>query len=427
MKAIKLTTLILASFAFSFDLCPYAFAPTNFSRPYDVNFRMEDWQGTNFKLGANFEYGNTTRGRNAEENECNVLQIYHHAESSLAMLMGAEKDSEINVLANKLLPAYSPATDDGYRGRFKLDGKYEEADLTFWGKYRLPLKSLAGNFDIYLYIPVRYMEMKDVEWKDLTKDVLSADRDVHYYLTDDIFNLVKELGHLDLGDWKKTGLGDIVVMLSWFNDFKQMREHLKNVRITSRLGVSMPTAPIKDEDRAFSFPLGNDGAWGMPITLGLDVDFIHRLRVGGEFEMLVLFNECHKRRLKTDENQTDFLLLHKGNVTKSFGFTYKFNLFIQAQRFLGGLSAMIAYQFLRHDSDKLTAQSNEFSYHIINSAQNLQEWGTQNFVFQLNYDFFKECKNSWFKPQISLFYKLPITGKRVINAETFGGQLAVNF
>jgi hypothetical protein len=154
---------------------------------------------------------------------------------------------------------------------------------------------------------------------------------------------------------------------------------------------------------------------------------VHGFRCGGEFEMLAFFDQKRERRLKTDENQTDFLLLHKGIATKSFGFSYKFNLFVQAQRFLGGLSAMVAYQFFRHDDDKLTAESNDFSYHIINSAHSLHEWGMQNFVFQLNYDFFKECKNSWFKPQISLFYKLPITGKRVINPETFGGQIAVNF
>jgi hypothetical protein len=427
MKASKLTTLFFFTLTSSFKLCPYAFAPTNFNRPYDINFRMAEWEGTKVKLGANFECGNTTKSRNGDEDKVDVLSLYNDTESSLAMLMGSENKSVIKDLADKLLPAFAPATDDGVRGRFKLEGKYEEADLTFWGKYKIPLGSMPGNFDIYLYIPIRYMDVKDVKWIDQTKDVLSADLDVHYYLTDDFFDVVKSLGGLDLGNWKKTGIGDIVVMLSWFNDFKQMKEHLKNVRVSSRLGLSIPSAQEKDEDKTFSLPLGNDKAWGMPISLGLDVDFIHRIRVGGEFEMLVLFDQTDERRLKTDENQTDFLLLHKGMVTKSFGFTYKFNLFLQAQRFLGGLSAMVAYQFLKHDDDKLTAQSNDFSYQIINSAQSLKEWGTQDFVFQLNYDFFKECKNSWFKPQLSFFYKLPITGKRVINAQTFGGQLAVNF
>ena len=88
---------------------------------------------------------------------------------------------------------------------------------------------------------------------------------------------------------------------------------------------------------------------------------------------------------------------------------------------------MVAYQFLKHDDDKLTSQSNDFSYHVINSAQSLKEWGTQNFVFQFNYDFFNECKDFLLKPQLSVFYKLPVAGKRVLNSYTFGGQVAFNF
>jgi len=138
-------------------------------------------------------------------------------------------------------------------------------------------------------------------------------------------------------------------------------------------------------------------------------------------------DETRVRRLKTDVNQTDFLILNKGSATKSVGTAYKFNLFLQFERFFKGLSAKVAYQFFKHDDDKLTADSNDFSYNIINSAQSLKEWNFQNFVFQLNYDFFLECKDSWFKPQLSFFYKLPVTGKRVINPHTFGGQIALNF
>ena len=35
--------------------------------------------------------------------------------------------------------------------------------------------------------------------------------------------------------------------------------------------------------------------------------------------------------------------MHKGKATKSFGITWKFNLFVQAKHFFKGLSGMIAY------------------------------------------------------------------------------------
>ena len=423
----KVFCFLILLFGYQINIFSYAFAPTNFYRPYDVNLRMTEWKGAKFSFGANFEYGNTGKCRDWNENKVNVLRIYSDTESSIAMLLGATRGSEIYNLANSLLPAYAPATDDGYRGRFKLDGNYEGADLTFWGKYRLPIKTIPGTFDLYLFFPFKYMEIGNVKWNDQTKSVLSADKDVHSYLTDDISSIVKTYGNLDIDSWKKTGISDITLMLYWYADFKQIKEHLKNVRLNINMCLTAPSGAEKDEDKTFSLPLGNDGAWGYSASFGLDLFFVNKAKAGLNFEMFFLFSETRERRLKTDENQTDFLLLHKGRATKNFGFTWKFNLFVQIQRFLKGLSGMIAYQFARHDGDKLTAESNDFNYHIINSAQSLQEWSMQNFIFQLNYDFFEECNNSWFKPQLSFFYKMPVTGKRVINPSTFGGQIALSF
>ncbi|MCK4650967.1 hypothetical protein KAT08_02205 [Candidatus Babeliales bacterium] len=425
MKIIRFTTLVLSVLFISNFLLSYA--PTNFHKPYDVNFRMAEWKGTRFRFGTNFEYGTTNKCRDFDENKVGVLRIYNKNESALAMLLGAKRGSDIHQLANNLLPAFAPAADDGERGRFLLDGKFEGLDFTFCGQYRLPIETIPGKFDFYTYIPFRYMRVGNVKWNDQTKDVLNADRDVKRYLTDNISDVVKELGDLDISSWNKTSIGDIIFMLSWYLDFRQLKEHLKNVRITSRIGLTIPSASEKDEDKVFSLPLGNDGAWGVPLIASIDLDFVRKVKAGLEFEALILFDRIRERRLKTDEHQTDFLLLHKGKATKSFGVTWKFNLFVQVQHFLSGLSGMIAYQFLKHDDDKLTAQTNDFSYSIINSAQSLKEWGMQNFVFQLNYDFFKDCRNCWLKPQLSFFYKLPVTGKQVINPHTFGGQLAFNF
>ncbi|MFC1894339.1 hypothetical protein ACFLYH_00130 [Candidatus Dependentiae bacterium] len=405
----------------------FTYAPTNFYKPYDINFRMFEWENTRFKLGMNFEYGDTRSGKNGDEDKVGILRLYNDSESALTMLMGAKKGSEIYNLANNLIPAYSPATDDGIRGHIKFDGQYKDLDWTIWGKYKLPVETLPGNFDFYIYVPFRYMEIDDIKIYDQTKNVLSSDRDVKFYLTDNLKENVKRLGDLNLNSWKKFGISDIVFMLGWYKDYKQAKEHLKNVRISFKLGLSVPSGSVKDEDEAFSLPLGNDGGWGIPLTAGLDLDFVKKFRAGLEFEMICFFDKTKEMRLKTDVNQTDYLFLHKGVATRSYGFYWKFNLYVQAKHFLGGLSAMVAYQFLKHDNDTLTAQSNDFSYNIINSAESLEEWGTQNFIFQFNYDFFKSCKHSWFKPQLSIFAKLPVTGKRVMNAYTFGGQFGLNF
>jgi len=263
----------------------FSYVSTNFFRPYDINFRMSEWENKKIRLGVNVEYGQTNDGRDWDEHKVNALQLYNPSESSLGMLMGAPKGSAAYDLANYFLAAYGPATDDGVRGHFKLDGDYQELDLTFYGKYSIPLKKVPGNFEIFLYIPVRSMELKNVNWVDQTKNILNSDLDVKNLLTSDIKDVAQRLGDLNLGSWSKTGLSDIVFMLGWYNDFRQMKEYLKNVRITSRVGLSIPSGSKKDEDRAFSLPLWNDGAWSMPFSIGIDLDFVNRIKTGLEFEI----------------------------------------------------------------------------------------------------------------------------------------------
>jgi len=400
-------------------------APTNFYMPYDINLRMTEWKNTQFRFGVDFEHGETRKSKNPDEDETGVLRLYNSTESSITMLMGADSGTDIYNLAAQLEAA--GVTDDGTRGHFRLDGKFEETNLNFYGKYKFTFGFIPGNFDFTFYLPFKFMEIKDVSWNDLTESLTFADLLVHSLVTDSIANNVRNLGDLDIGAWKKSGLSDLAFLFNWYMDFKQTKEHLKNVRVSAKTGLTIPTGAKKNENKAFSFPLGNDGAWGIPFGVNLDLFFINDIKSGLEFELFFLFDETRVRRLKTDRNQTDFLLLHKGKATISHGFCWKFNLFFQLDHFWKGLSAMAAYRFFKHDEDTITAQSNNFNYEIINSAESLKEWVSQCFVFQLNYDFFDEFTDSIIKPQISFFYKLPVTGKRVINAHTFGAQFALNF
>lgn len=422
MKILKLTLLGL-----SFSSLILAFAPTNFYRPSDVNLKFPHCNDKKLQLGLNVEYGNTMKSRDFVENKVPALRLYNETESSLAMLMGADPGTEINNLANSLTFNGNPISDDGIRGHFKLNGRYEQINLNMVSKYKLPFNSTTGKFELLLYIPFKYMEIADVSWNEITASNLGADSVVKNRLTNDFFNNVSNLGDgLDLTGFKRFSLSDIILQLWWYNDYKQAKEYLKNVRLNVRMGLSLPTGYQRDEDKALDFELGNDGAWGIPLSALIDLDFIRDFKTGLEFEMLFLLDNTKVRRLKTNRHQTDFLLLHKGEATKSSGITWKFNLFLQKKLF-EQLIIKIAYQYFKVDSSKLIAQTNKFDYQIINTAQTLQERKSQNLIFQLNADLFKSKNNSKLKPQISLFMKIPIKGKRVIRAITYGAQMALNF
>ena len=89
------------------------------------------------------------------------------------------------------------------------------------------------------------------------------------------------------------------------------------------------------------------------------------------------------------------------------------------------MSAKAAYEYIKKDSDSLSPKSDDFNSGVANAARWLDEFNSHHVIFSLNYDFFKEFKS--FKPQLSLFYKVPVGGKGVIAPNTWGGQLAVSF
>ena len=415
-----------------------AFAPTNFFAPFDINWRTDVWPQTNvrpqekdtytkFKLGAFAEYGDTQHGHNSDNDRTGVLSIYQDTQSSIAMLLGAPEGSPITTLARTLSAALLPATDDGCRGRFELDGNYREFDYTFFGQYTFLIPNLPGNFDLTALVPFKERSINNIEWCDLTQDVLSADLLVKELITDNLDDVVCELGGLKIRDFTNEGIADVVFMFRWWNDFIQIRKRLKKVRLTARVGVTIPTAGKRDPDEIFSLPLGYDGAIGIPGTLGLDLYFINHIKLGAEFQAFKLLNHTRVMRLKTAREQTDFLLLNKGSVRKKVGVQWKFNLYAQAERFFHGLSAMVAYQYIKQDDSKLHPKSHKFVSNIINTAESLKDWTTQNIIFQANYDFFEDYKDFFIKPQLSFFAKFSLDGRRVIDPDTIGGQLAFNF
>lgn len=426
MKTFKYCLFFIASCAFGGIAKGYA--PVNFNKPFDIIFRNERWLNKKGKvypltIGTQLEFGDTRRARNVSSDTVNVLERYQNTQSSIAMLYGAESGSSID----NLLGQIANATDDGIRGNFRLNGEYEEFAYTFLAQYNFEFDSIPGKFDVAAYIPFRDVKVSNVTWTDRTLAISRSDLDVEEFLTNDIVSLASSLGDLDLNSWSRHGIGDVSLMFRWHEDFKQLRRNIKNVRLTGRVGFLFPTAAEKDENKAFSLPLGSDGAFGMPVSAAMDLWFKHTLKCGLEIEYLKLFDNTRIRRLKTDTRQTDFLLLNKGLARKRNGSTWKFNLNLGAYHFLRGLSAAVNYQYLMHNDDKLRSRSNTFSDSIINSAESLKEFNFHNFVFQFNYDFFKDYKEFIIRPQLMFFYKVPVAGRRVILPDTFGFEFVLNF
>jgi hypothetical protein len=408
-----------------------AFAPTNFFEPYDPNLRLPICKSS-FRLGVNAEYGDTSTARDWDGKKRNVLRIHDQAENVVAMLLGNQGvsmtgvDDFINANIDPMhIPAVTtnPASSDS---AIAFDGDFRQFDATVYAEYKFPQHFLDGHFRFGAYLPIRDAAIRNVKFSEVTANIAG----VHESLTKDITtfqNVINNWTPLDFGSWSKTGVGDLAMLLEWYRWFRQDRSGIKAVDLHFRVGMSAPTAEQRDINKAFSIPLGNDGAWGIPFGIGLGLSTKYKLKLGADATFLVLFDRTGMYRLKTDINQTEHVLLQTGRATKDHGLTWKFNLYAKGVNLVKGISLKAAYEYTKHDSDSLTSKTSKFNTSIINSANSLKEWNLHSLIFQVNWDSFRVKRDIPAKPQLSLFYKLPLGGKNIINPHTFGGQLAVNF
>jgi hypothetical protein len=233
---------------------------------------------------------------------------------------------------------------------------------------------------------------------------------------------------LSLTGWERSGIGDLAVIGRYLQCFPQDKPYLKNVGIMLRAGLTIPTGKTVNVDEPLSVPFGFDGSWGVIGNMGIWCNWFDCIRGGINFQFLHLFGNTRTRRFMTQLNQTEMLFLAKGPAYLDFGFTQEYNLFAQAYHIVRGFSIGLIYEFTKHSRDTITLCTDQFSSIVANRAQSLQEWTFHEIIMSCWYDFFCDVpEDSSIKPQLQFFWKLPITGKRVILVDTVGLGLTLNF
>jgi hypothetical protein len=421
---LRITKNIIASFfviiLFSSPTL-YSFFPINLFRPYDINLRPPIWCGENFQWTSWAEIGYKARGFNAHGQQVSSTNLWTSKQNALAMLKGFDSSSSITEFYIKDLG--SPE-DNGLRGTFHVDGDFKASGFGLAGRYHFPYDITFG-----IYLPVYDMILKNVKFIDQTSDTTTDDSTVKTELTSQLMQRVKAFdSDLNLTGWHQLGLGDAVFMGEWYRCFPQGKPVLKNVSLDARFGLQVPTG-VKNNINEIAFvPFGLDGAFGLIFGGGIDLTWFDVFRGGVDIEFVYQFGNTRYRRFKVDQDQTEFLLLAKSMVHKDFGFTHRFNIYVEGNRIYRGLSTSLTYQFWKHGDDKLSICTNIFSDDIANTAQSLKEWTMHNLIFKVGYDFQDDVQSeSSFKPQVSFFYKFPFNGKRAILCNTAGVIFTLNF
>lgn len=393
----------------------------NLLRPYDTLIRPPFSLDSTMHISMYAEHSFNARGFNDCGNCSNILRIWNEEQDALKMLQGFDPNSEIGQLAINLRA--DVANDDGVRGHYKVCGDLNVDSYAVDFRYHF-----LDTWFFTAYLPFYSMHLKNVCWQNQTLDVSSGDVSVREKLTDNFFANVKQLGNgLELGPWNRTGLGDLTLMMEWINDFPQAKPMLKNMRVNWRLGGIFPTGLRENEDLTFALPFGGDGAFGVIVGVGLDATLGCNLRVGGDVQLTHFFGNTRFRRIKTDVDQTELLLLQKACAYKDFGLTQRYNLYIEAFNF-GGFSFKTGYQYFTHGDDFLSLKTEEFSDNIANTAFSLQGFTVHQVVVNASYDFsvhMGECPS--IKPYASLFSYIPVNGKRSAVCPTIGAIVGLDF
>lgn len=402
-----------------------SFFPINIFQPYDINLRPEIIYGKDWQFTLGYEAGSNFHGFQDDDNfssifcnKANILQLYQNNIDALAMLKGVPN----NELAAIFGQQFNIDGDNGVRGNMIAHGDFNIlANVLLSARWHLPY-----NLTLGFHIPYLSMELDNVSFTDLTQNFRFEDQLVKELLTNNLQDRVQEFGGLCLDSWKRTGFGDLVTMLTWLENFPQIKPALKNVRLIVRGALSWPTGKKQDEDLLLALPFGNDGTVGIIFGAGLDLTFANYLRAGGYIELLYQFSDKKERRIKTAEGQTDLFYLSKTLAYKEHGINEQFNLYLEGFRFFDGLSTRVTYQFYKKREDRLWLFNDSFDPLIANSAENLQDATYHNIIFFLKYEF-DPLGCDPLSPQLFLFAKHGFNGKRAILGNTFGFTFSVSF
>lgn len=390
----------------------------NLLQPYDTLIRPTYDGRRPFQLMLFGQTGINDKAFNCAGHAVNALRIWSPEQNALAMLEGFSDDSSVGQKRIQL-----DADDDGIRGHFKVNG-----DLKLDGAFALGFRYFFfQNWIFSAYLPIFAMRLNNVCWIDQTQNINDADLRVKEFLTDDFFTNVKRLGCFDLCPWRRVGPGDLTFFLDWFHDFPQMRRVLRNVRVNWRIGLGLPTGLRQDEDKIMAIPFGYDGAVSLPFGLGIDLTLGQYFKAGLDVQLTQLFGNTRCRRIKTNLQQTELLLLQKAEAFKDFGLIQRFNFYGELFHIYRGLSFKLGYQFMKRGDDTLSISSNGFNNEIANSAENLQEWTIHQAFAQIHYDFGTHRIFERVRPQLSIFSYIPFAGRRSVAITTIGVMFALDF
>jgi len=233
--------------------------------------------------------------------------------------------------------------------------------------------------------------------------------------------IANEIG-LNLDSYSATGFEDIYLSILWNERFGMDDDegnHVVTVVPYLEAGVWIPTGEKKDQNIAFSLPMGNDGFWAFTAAGGLNFDFIDSLYVGFGGNISIFNDQIQRNYRVPSSNKQSAIYPWKTTIKKRPGISWNLHAGAKAENFVEFLSLYVNYIYSRHEKDNISVL-NYASLFKPDKLEYESVWSSQNVHAGFEY---KVTKNLCFGVAI----QFPITGKQVYKTVTLQGDLRFNF
>lgn len=267
-----------------------------------------------------------------------------------------------------------------------------------------------------------YCETTTACCQDDTTNIGTDGENVKKYLVCQTEKIAQELCY-DLRTFSQTGMEDIRLIgywrkAYWVNKGRESWPEFLAIPFLT-LGGTIATGKAKCPTKVFGVPFGNNGHNSIGASIGIDLDFVKTIEIGGEFGLTHFFKrQVCNFPLPTNAYQSG-IFPFKTDVTICPGFNWHFGLKMLAYQFLDRLSGYFEWIVVTHKDDKITPKKCDpaFKPEVIEKRSC---WQSQFGNFSLYYDI-SPCIN------FGLLWQMPLAEKGAYRSSTVLFSLSAFF